>query len=305
VSKAGGERQGQIQSLRAQFLIPRHLGLWHPAFVDASRSARPGLLTRPDLWKWAAMSQIVWSKVAALSVAALLLAGAASDPQSEARFAAQRERMVETVASITPVAGVRGVRRIDRNVLDAMRSIPRHRLVEAGDAADAYEDRPLPIGHGQTISQPFIVALMTHLLAPRPDHVVLEVGTGSGYQAAILSRLVRRVYSIEIVPELAERSAARLQALGYANIVVRQGDGYAGWPEHAPFDGIIVTAGAERIPAPLLAQLKPGGRMVIPLGPSDDQQLVLVTKGNEGRFRQEVLLPVRFVPFTREGDGQD
>ena len=244
------------------------------------------------------MSQIVWSKFVA--VAALLLAGAAPDRASEARFAAQRERMVEAVAGMAADTRVRGVRQIDRKVLDAMRSVPRHLLVRAEDQADAYDNRPLRIGHGQTISQPYIVALMTHLLAPRPDHVVLEVGTGSGYQAAILSRLVRRVYSIEIVPQLAERAAGRLNALGYANVVVRQGDGYAGWPEHAPFDGIIVTAGAERIPAPLLAQLRPGGRMVIPLGPWDDQQLVLVTKSREGRIRQEVLLPVRFVPFTRE-----
>ena len=244
------------------------------------------------------MSQIVWSKIVA--VAALLLAGAAPDRASEARFAAQRERMVEAVASMAADTRVRGVRQIDRKVLDAMRAVPRHRLVRAEDQAAAYDNVPLRIGHGQTISQPYIVALMTHLLAPRPDHVVLEVGTGSGYQAAILSRLVRRVYSIEIVPQLAERAADRLNALGYANVVVRQGDGYAGWPEHAPFDGIIVTAGAERIPAPLLAQLRPGGRMVIPLGPSDDQQLVLVTKGREGRIRQEALLPVRFVPFTRE-----
>jgi len=134
---------------------------------------------------------------------------------------------------------------------------------------------------------------------------MLEVGTGSGYQAAILSRLVRQVYSIEIVPQLAERAADRLNELGYANVIVRQGDGYAGWPEHAPFDGIIVTAGAERIPAPLLAQLRPGGRMVIPLGPPHDQQLVLVTKGRDGRISQEVLVPVRFVPFTRETDRRD
>ena len=249
------------------------------------------------------MSQIMWSKVGA--VAALLLAGAAPDRPSEARFAAQRERMVEAVASIAAGAGVRGVRQIDPAVLDAMRSVPRHRLVPAEDEADAYDNAPLPIGHGQTISQPLIVALMTHLLAPQPDHVVLEVGTGSGYQAAILSRLVRQVFSIEIVPQLAERAADRLNALGYRNVIVRQGDGYGGWPEHAPFDGIIVTAGAERIPAPLLAQLKPGGRMVIPLGPPDDQQLVLVTKGMEGRIRQEALLPVRFVPFTRDTEGRN
>ncbi|WP_129791916.1 protein-L-isoaspartate(D-aspartate) O-methyltransferase [Sphingosinicella sp. CPCC 101087] len=256
------------------------------------------------------MSRSVWSKFAVFSVAALLLAGAAPDcssqeRSSEARFAAERERMVESVASMAAGAGVRDARQIDRAVLDAMRSVPRHRLVPAGSEAEAYDNRPLPIGQGQTISQPFIVALMTHLLAPRPDHVVLEVGTGSGYQAAILSRLVGRVYSIEIVPELAERAAERLDALGYDNIVVRQGDGYAGWPEHAPFDGIIVTAGAERIPEPLIAQLKPGGRMVIPLGPSHDQQLVLVTKSEAGRIQREAVLPVRFVPFTREGDGRE
>ena len=208
--------------------------------------------------------------------------------------------MVATVAGIAARAQVKGASRIDPRVLAAMRAVPRHRLVPTDEAAGAYDNRPLPIGHDQTISQPFIVALMTHLLAPQPGHIVLEVGTGSGYQAAILSRLVRRVYTIEIVPQLAERAAGQLKALGYANVLVRQGDGYAGWPEHAPFDGIVVTAGAERIPAPLLAQLRPGGRMVIPLGPAADQQLVLVTKDKEGRTRQEALLPVRFVPFTRE-----
>jgi protein-L-isoaspartate(D-aspartate) O-methyltransferase len=238
--------------------------------------------------------------IVALTTSALLLGGAAPDQPSAASIAAKRERMVETVANMASVAGVPGVRRIDRAVLDAMRAVPRHRLVPAEQSADAYENRPLPIGHKQTISQPFIVGLMTHLLAPRPEHVVLEVGTGSGYQAAVLSRLVRRVYTIEIVPQLAKNAAERLAELGYHNIVVRQGDGYAGWPDHAPFDGIIVTAGAERVPEPLLAQLKRGGRMVIPLGPSRDQQLVLVTKGRDGRITREVMLPVRFVPFTRE-----
>lgn len=247
---------------------------------------------------------IVWSKVAALAAGALLLAAAPPDRSSEARFAGQRERMVATIASMAGRDEVRGMRQIDRAVLDAMRAVPRHRLVPAELQAYAYEDRPLPIGLDQTISQPFIVAVMTQVLAPQPEHVVLEVGTGSGYQAAILSRLVRRVYTIEIVPPLAKRAAAQLAELGYSNVVVRQGDGYAGWPEHAPFDRIIVTAGAERIPAPLLAQLKPGGRMVIPLGPSSDQQLVLVTKNKEGRITRRVLVPVRFVPFTREGGGR-
>jgi protein-L-isoaspartate(D-aspartate) O-methyltransferase len=230
----------------------------------------------------------------------LLLSGAAANGPSEARLASERETMVETITRLTQSARAKGVREIDPAVLRAMRTVPRHRLVPAEEAANAYHNRPLPIGYEQTISQPFIVALMTHVLAPQADHVVLEVGTGSGYQAAVLSRLVRQVYTIEIVPQLAERAASQLRDIGYDNIVVRHGDGYAGWPEHAPFDGIIVTAGAERIPVPLLAQLKPGGRMVIPLGPVEDQQLVLVTKGSDGRTRQEVLLPVRFVPFTRQ-----
>ena len=245
------------------------------------------------------MPRPVRSKVF-LTIAVLLLSAAAADRPSEARLTAEREAMVATVAGIAASAQVKGASRIDPRVLAAMRAVPRHRLVPTDEAAGAYDNRPLPIGHDQTISQPFIVALMTHLLAPQPGHIVLEVGTGSGYQAAILSRLVRRVYTIEIVPQLAERAAGQLKALGYANVLVRQGDGYAGWPEHAPFDGIVVTAGAERIPAPLLAQLRPGGRMVIPLGPAADQQLVLVTKDKEGRTRQEALLPVRFVPFTRE-----
>jgi protein-L-isoaspartate(D-aspartate) O-methyltransferase len=246
----------------------------------------------------------------ASALAAILALGTAGIPacaqdapsgeRSQVNRAAEREAMVEAVASMAAAARVTGARRIDPAVLEAMRAVPRHRLVPADEVPYAYDNRPLSIGHEQTISQPFIVALMTHLLAPRPGHVVLEVGTGSGYQAAVLSRLVGRVYTIEIVPQLAERAAAQLQALGYANVVVRQGDGYAGWPEQAPFDGIVVTAGAEAIPAPLIAQLRPGGRMVIPLGPSAEQQLVLVTKGADGEVREEALLPVRFVPFTGE-----
>jgi protein-L-isoaspartate(D-aspartate) O-methyltransferase len=251
-------------------------------------------------------------KILALAVAALLassVAGiavsAALDGPPEEALASEREAMVQTVANMAAAARVKGARRIDPAILDAMRSVPRHLLVPPEMAASAYENNPLPIGHEQTISQPFIVAMMTHLLNPEPDHVMLEVGTGSGYQAAILSRLVGQVYTIEIVPQLAERAATDLAELGYDNVTVRQGDGYAGWSDHAPFDGIIVTAGAERIPAPLLAQLKPGGRMVIPLGPSDDQQLTLVTKNEEGRVRSELLLPVRFVPFTREASARN
>ena len=247
------------------------------------------------------MFKIVRNMAVALAVAALLSATAMTDRSDEATFAAQRERMVELVANIAASAGVGGMRGIDRSVLDAMRVVPRHRMVPAGQQAHAYDNRPLPIGHDQTISQPFVVALMTHLLAPRRSDVVLEVGTGSGYQAAILSRLVRRVYTIEIVPPLAARAARNLTDLGYTNIAVRQGDGYAGWPEHGPFDGIMVTAGAERVPAPLLTQLKRGGRMVIPLGPSGDQQLTLLTKDKHGRISREKVLPVRFVPFIRQG----
>lgn len=240
-----------------------------------------------------------------LAVTVLLLGGAAPEDRSAAAIAAKRERMVETIAAMAAAADVPGVRQINPAVLAAMRTVPRHRLVPLEQAGDAYDNRPLPIGHDQTISQPYIVALMTHLLAPRPEHVVLEVGTGSGYQAAVLSRLVRRVYTIEIVAPLARTAAARLAALGYRNVVVHHGDGYAGWPKHAPFDSIIVTAGAEKVPAPLLAQLKRGGRMVIPLGPSGDQQLVLVSKRKDGRIIREVLLPVRFVPFTRDSGGGD
>lgn len=247
------------------------------------------------------MSRVVRAGVRAVAAAVLLLA-ATTPPSTEASAAGQREAMVRNIARMAAAGTVPNLRQIDPAVLAAMRAVPRHRLVPPGQAASAYDNRPLPIGHGQTISQPYIVALMTHLLAPAPSHVILEVGTGSGYQAAVLSRLVRQVYTIEIVAPLAARAASQLRALGYRNVAVRAGDGYAGWPEHAPFDGIIVTAGAERIPEPLLAQLKPGGRMVIPLGPTGDQQLMLVTKSKAGRIAREIVLPVRFVPFTRKGD---
>jgi len=158
---------------------------------------------------------------------------------------------------------------------------------------------PLPIGHGQTISQPYIVALMTDLLAPRKEDRVLEIGTGSGYQAAVLSHLVKSVYTIEIVAPLAAEARERLARLGYGNVEVRTGDGYKGWPEQAPFDAIMVTAGADEVPAPLVEQLKPGGRLVIPLG-SGVQRLTLVEKGADGRTRSREIIPVRFVPFTRE-----
>ncbi|HEY0130498.1 MAG TPA: protein-L-isoaspartate(D-aspartate) O-methyltransferase, partial [Allosphingosinicella sp.] len=190
----------------------------------------------------------------------LLLAAAPAQDR-----AAERELMVLTVANMAETAGLQS-RRIDPAVLRAMREVPRHLFVPEEARPFAYENRPLPIGHEQTISQPYIVALMTDLLKARPGDVVLEVGTGSGYQAAILSRLGARVHSIEIVEPLATRAKARLAELGYADVEVRGGDGYAGWPERAPFDRIIVTAGASHVPQPLIDQLRTGGKIVIPVG---------------------------------------
>jgi protein-L-isoaspartate(D-aspartate) O-methyltransferase len=184
--------------------------------------------------------------------------------------------------------------------LRAMRKVPRHLFVPESLQNVAYEDYPLPIGHGQTISQPYIVAYMTAIVAPEADFRVLEIGTGSGYQAAVLAEIVDSVFTIEIVQELAITAGQRLQGLNYRNIMVRYGDGYAGWTEHAPFDAIIVTAGAEEIPPPLSEQLKEGGKMVIPVGPAHAvQSLILVSKKN-GKLTRTNLMPVRFVPFTRE-----
>lgn len=182
-------------------------------------------------------------------------------------------------------------------VLAAMGKVPRHELVPADQRALAYEDRPLPIGHDQTISQPYIVALMTEKLAPRSTDRILEIGTGSGYQAAVLAELVKAVYTIEIVEPLAKRAEADLKRLGYTNIFVRAGDGYQGWPEAAPFDAIIVTCAPEQVPQPLVAQLKDGGRIVIPIGPAGNQQLVLLRKQGSG-LEQSAVIPVRFVPMT-------
>jgi protein-L-isoaspartate(D-aspartate) O-methyltransferase len=190
--------------------------------------------------------------------------------------------------------------RLDGTVLAAMERVPRHRLVPPSQVAHAYANRPLPIGYGQTISQPYIVALMTTLARPRPGQRVLEIGTGSGYQAAVLAELVGEVYSIEIIEPLAHQAQRRLHELGYRNIRIRIGDGYHGWPEAAPFDTIVVTAAAPSVPPPLLAQLKPGGRMVIPVGGGfHTQTLMLVEKDADGRVRSQRILPVRFVPLTR------
>jgi protein-L-isoaspartate(D-aspartate) O-methyltransferase len=189
----------------------------------------------------------------------------------------------------------RGVR--DARTLSAMRKTARHLFVPPGLAHQAYEDFPLPIGQGQTISQPYIVAFMTEALRLQGGESVLEVGTGSGYQAAVLAEIAAQVYSIEILRDLADEASERLARLGYKNVQVRAGDGYAGWPEAAPFDGILITAAAPRVPEPLKAQLKVGGRMVLPIG-SDIQELVLVTRLGQAEFKTENILPVRFVPMT-------
>jgi len=185
-------------------------------------------------------------------------------------------------------------------VLDAMRCVPREEFVPESLRREAFANGPLPIGEGQTISQPFIVALMTDLLEPRAGQTVLEVGAGSGYQAAILSLLVAQIYSLEIVPLLAERAASRLERLGYGNVVVRHGDGYRGWAEHAPYDGIIVTAAAPFVPPALFDQLRPGGRLVIPVGlPYHHQELLLVEKDADGERRTTSILGVAFVPMVQ------
>ena len=212
---------------------------------------------------------------------------AASDPDLERL----RRQMVETQIR------ARGV--TDERVLAAMLEVPRHLFVPIAERAQAYEDHPLPIGRGQTISQPYVVALMTSLLGLTPQARVLEVGTGSGYQAAVLSRLAGEVYSLEIVPDLAGRALGTLARLGYDNVHVRIADGYRGWPEAAPFDAIVLTAAPPSVPRPLVEQLRPGGRMVLPVG-GHDQDLLVLTRNADGSVRQEKVLPVRFVPMTGE-----
>jgi protein-L-isoaspartate(D-aspartate) O-methyltransferase len=186
----------------------------------------------------------------------------------------------------------------NRRVLDAMTTVPRHEFVPRAFWNLAYRDEPLPIGQGQTISEPFIVAFMTEQLDPKPTDRVLEIGTGSGYQAAVLSQLAAEVYTIEIIESLAKRAEATLKRLGYNNVKVLVGDGYQGWPDHAPFDGIIVTCAPDHIPQPLVEQLRNGGRMIIPVGPPDNQQLYVLQKQGT-KVEQKAVLPVRFVPMTR------
>ena len=218
--------------------------------------------------------------------------GNGHDQDLEAWFRLMREKMVKT-----QIQG-RGVQ--DERVLNVLRAVPRHRFVPSHSRRRAYDDGALPIGEGQTISQPYIVALMTELLHLKGDERVLEIGTGSGYQAAVLAELVDHVYTIEIVEALAKEARGRLDSLGYTNITARFGDGYQGWPEEAPFDAVIVTAAPDHIPQPLVDQLRTGGRMVIPVG-RHAQDLMLLVK-EEGGIREKDVIPVRFVPMTGEAE---
>jgi protein-L-isoaspartate(D-aspartate) O-methyltransferase len=232
-------------------------------------------------------------------LAGLLALGAALDAGAR-EHAAERARLVREIEQdVVNTRAQTGRRQLESRVMEVIGQVPRHEFVPAGMQSRAYYNRPLPIGHGQTISQPYIVALMTDMLDPEPGDSVLEIGTGSGYQAAVLAELVREVRSIEIIRPLGEQAAARLQRLGYGNVETRVGDGYYGWPEQAPYDSIIVTAASSHIPPPLVEQLKPGGVMLIPVGAQFQvQQLTRVTKSVDGEVTTRAFLPVRFVPLT-------
>ncbi|MCX6868674.1 MAG: protein-L-isoaspartate(D-aspartate) O-methyltransferase [Verrucomicrobia bacterium] len=236
------------------------------------------------------------SYVGSLGVSLVLWAGClatfcGNSRANEVGFAAARARMVKRQLA----APDRGI--TDPTVLAVMGTVPRHEFVPRTLRERAYEDNPLPIGWEQTISQPFMVAFMTEKLQAKPTDKVLEVGTGSGYQAAVLAGLVKTVYTIEIVEPLARRAEQDLQRLGYSNVITRAGDGYKGWQEAAPFDAVIVTCAPDRIPQPLVDQLKEGGRMIVPVGPAGDQTLYVLRK-KDGKIEQRAVLPVRFVPMT-------
>ena len=216
-------------------------------------------------------------------------------PMSEQHFAILRRHMVEVIGiHMDLMSDELGKSTLDERVAAALREVPRHLFVPAPLAALAYHDTPLPIGFNKTISQPFVGALMIDLLAPQPGELVLEVGTGLGYQAAVLAQLAGRVWSVEIVEEFAEAAKSRLQEVGLTNVVIRVGDGSRGWPEHAPFDKILVTAAARQVPELLVEQLKTGGRMVVPIGPAEAQRLTLIRKDSEGQIERREVLPVRF-----------
>ena len=239
--------------------------------------------------------QILSFGVFAILACAVLVTGSAAQQD-----AADRQRMVEQIdAMLASAGGTSGVARLSPRVHAAMTEVPRHEFVPPEYRSAAYSNSPLPIGHGQTISQPLIVGLMTELLQLTKTDKVLEVGTGSGYQAAILSVLASEVYTIEIVPELGEVARANLERLGYSNVSTKIGDGYQGWAEHAPFDAIIVTAAPDHVPLPLIAQLRSGGRMVIPVG-GFYQELTVLAKHADGTTTTAIIAPVRFVPLIRD-----
>ena len=219
----------------------------------------------------------------------------------EADYAVARAAMVDEVLSYATLSGDTGEKALNEDVMQVLGSVERHKFVPARQKPFAYENRPLPIGYGQTISQPYIVAMMTDLIKPDRDDVVLEIGTGSGYQAAILAKLVKHVYSIEIIEALADEASERLTRLHYGNVTTKLGDGYYGWEEHAPFDAIIVTAAASHVPPPLIRQLRPGGHMIIPVGGQFmTQQLLLLEKADDDTVITRQIAAVLFVPLTGE-----
>jgi protein-L-isoaspartate(D-aspartate) O-methyltransferase len=278
------------------------LGVDIPATtLDTPSVAAPwpghGGMTMRGIKRWLRRTQRRAPRWLALCLACVV-PGACAQPATigDDDYRQQRARMVERQLAARDIH--------DPRVLAAMRKVPRHRFVAAAQAGNAYDDRPLSIGHGQTISQPYIVALMTQLADPQPGDRVLEIGTGSGYQAAVLAELAGEVFSIEIVEPLAAEASHRLRDLGYGNVAVRAGDGYAGWPEHAPFDIVMLTAAPEQVPQPLLDQLRPGGRLVAPVGSQLlGQELRLIEKRADGSLRTTRVAPVRFVPFTRKPEG--
>ena len=245
------------------------------------------------------------TRIARALAVLMVLLGWATIAWSDVDGEAERRRMVDDIkAMAAEVAEETGIANLSARVLDRIAEVPRHEFVPPEQRAFAYRNRPLAIGHKQTISQPFVVALMTELLDVKEEHRVLEIGTGSGYQGAVLAGLARDVYTIEIVRPLAETATAAFERLDYTNIHTRIGDGYRGWPEHGPYDGIMVTAAPDHIPPALIEQLKPGGRLVIPVG-EVWQDLMVLTKNADGTTTTTTVVPVRFVPLTREKDAKD
>jgi protein-L-isoaspartate(D-aspartate) O-methyltransferase len=268
--------------------------------AGSTRGARAAASDAGDWNRGRAVAYTTMKKLLPLALIAVAYEAMAQDVQC----VRERAAMVENIqAHARSDPGLLGPQGISESVLEAVRQTERHRFIPGRSCSVAYMDGPVPIGQGQTISQPFIVALMTNLAAPKFDHTVLEVGTGSGYQAAILARLVRKVCTVEIIPPLAEAAGMVLRELGYDNVSVKVGDGYHGWAECGPFDAMIVTAALGHVPPPLIEQLKMGGRLVMPLGPAHaTQQLTVVEKIAPSETRMHSIVLVRFVPFTRSQD---